>query len=288
MHEIATWFATTGRDLPWRGQQRDPWAVVVSETMLQQTQVDRVVPYWVSWMDTWPTPADLAAEPTANVLRAWGRLGYPRRALRLQETAGLIRDRHHNQVPDSYDALVALPGVGDYTANAVLAFAFRQRVPVLDTNVRRVLARTVDGEPAPSTTAPTKAERQRTLELLPAMPANAAVLSEALMELGALVCTSKNPNCDACPVRPRCAWRQAGSPAATQPPLRARQRAFAGSDRQVRGIILAALRDHYDALTAARFDLLWPDQQQLQRARNSLLDDGLVVIAANNALSLPV
>jgi len=288
VHEIATWFATTGRDLPWRGQQRDPWAVVVSETMLQQTQVDRVVPYWVSWMDTWPTPADLAAEPTANVLRAWGRLGYPRRALRLQETAGLIRDRHHNQVPDSYDALVALPGVGDYTANAILAFAFRQRVPVLDTNVRRVLARTVDGEPAPSTTAPTKAERQRTLELLPAMPANAAVLSEALMELGALVCTSKNPNCDACPVRPRCAWRQAGSPTATQPPLRARQRAFAGSDRQVRGIILAALRDHYDALTAARFDLLWPDQQQLQRARNSLLDDGLVVIAANNALSLPV
>lgn len=242
--------------------------------MLQQTQVSRVVPQYLRWLERWPTPTHLAATPAAEVIVAWGRLGYPRRALRLHQAAMAIEADHDDVVPADYDALIALPGVGDYTANAVLAFSYRQRVAVLDTNVRRVLARVLDGVAQSPSSAPTKAERTRALGLLPADPETAATLSEAFMEFGALVCTAKAPACDECPLQRQCAWFLADRPAATDAVRR--QPRYAGSDRQVRGLILGLLRERDDGASLSELDGLWGDSQQLCRARDSLLADGLI------------
>ncbi|WP_425462365.1 A/G-specific adenine glycosylase [Myceligenerans xiligouense] len=238
---VADWFARAARDLPWRASDRSPWGVLVSEVMLQQTPVVRVEPAWRSWMERWPEPADLARADTAEVLRAWGRLGYPRRALRLQECAAVVVDRHDGVVPRTEDELRALPGVGEYTAAAVLAFAYGRRAVVVDTNVRRVLARTIDGValPAPSYTA---AERALATALTPADDADAARWAAASMELGALVCTARAPRCDACPVAELCAWRAAGSPP-DEHAGRRRTQAWHGTDRQCRGRVMATLRE---------------------------------------------
>ena len=250
---VLAWFSRHARDLPWRGPGATPWSVLVSEIMLQQTPVARVVPAHQSWLARWPTPAALAAEPAGEAIRQWGRLGYPRRALRLHETATIVTARHGGTVPDDIDALLALPGIGSYTAAAVASFAYGQRHAVLDTNVRRVLARLVDGQPRPRS-APSPAERRMAESLLPAEPAVAARWSVAVMELGALVCTAASPRCAECPVARHCAWLAAGRPPEGAELARRRAQRYDGTDRQCRGRLLAVLRDGSGPAAAAEFE----------------------------------
>jgi A/G-specific adenine glycosylase len=240
--------------------------------MLQQTPVPRVLPYWTDWMERWPTPADLAQATPAAVIRAWGTLGYPRRATRLREAAGTITSTYRGEVPDTYEELISLPGVGNYTANAVLAFAFAKRTTVLDVNVRRVIARAWTGKQHPPAHL-TAVERALADSLVPATPRAASTWAAASMELGAVLCTATNPNCDACPLRTTCAWNSAGQPHTAV--TRRRQPTYTGSDRQERGRILALLRAH-DKLTAAALAHDAKDSAQHIRARVSLLADGLI------------
>ncbi|WP_369047499.1 A/G-specific adenine glycosylase [Sinomonas sp. P10A9] len=235
---LVDWFAREARDLPWRAAGRTPWGVLVSEVMLQQTPVARVLPVWREWMERWPHPADLAAEPAGEAVRAWGRLGYPRRALRLHAAATVITSEHGGELPDTEEGLLALPGVGSYTAAAVASFAFGRRATVVDTNIRRVHARLVGGEalPAPTLTA---AEQRRATVLLPANREQSVAWNAATMELGAIVCTARSPRCVECPVSDACAWLAAGEPPPTYTP---RGQAWHGTDRQVRGAIMAVLR----------------------------------------------
>ena len=274
---VLDWYVEHARDLPWRAPGTPAWAVLVSEVMLQQTPVARVEPVYREWLARWPTPASLAAATAGDAVRAWGRLGYPRRALRLHAAAREVVARHGGRLPRTYDGLRELPGVGDYTAAAVCAFAYGRRVAVLDTNVRRVLARVAHGvaDPGRATTA---AERRRAEGLLPDKPAVAARWAVAVMELGALVCTARSPLCDACPVLERCAWRAAGSPAYDGP--RPRPQPFSGTDRQVRGLVMAVLRDQpadSDGVAAATLARVWADAAQRDRALAGLVADGLAV-----------
>jgi A/G-specific adenine glycosylase len=287
---VLAWFARHARDLPWRAPGTTPWSVLVSEIMLQQTPVARVVPAHQRWLARWPTPAALAAEPAGEAIRQWGRLGYPRRALRLHETATIVTARHGGIVPDDIDALLALPGIGSYTAAAVASFAFGQRHAVLDTNVRRVLARLVAGQPWPGGTpsprsAPSLAERRMAESLLPAEPAVAARWSVAVMELGALVCTAASPRCAECPVARHCAWLAAGHPSASG--SRGRTQRYDGTDRQCRGRLLAVLRDRGGPATQADFDAVWADRAQLARALDGLVTDGLVDPLPDGRYALP-
>ncbi|MCW2613460.1 MAG: mutY, partial [Frankiales bacterium] len=225
---LSHWYATAQRDLPWRRPGTSAWAVLVSEMMLQQTPVARVVPMYEAWLLRWPTPAALAADPSGEAVRMWGRLGYPRRALRLHAAAVAVVEQHGGELPSDVTGLLALPGVGDYTARAVVAFAHRRRVPVVDTNVRRVVARAVEGM---ADAAVTRRDLALVEALLPDDPEAAATASIALMELGALVCTSRAPRCPLCPVQDRCAWVAAGRPELAAPVRR--PQGFAGTDRQV-------------------------------------------------------
>lgn len=270
---LTVWYDRHARDLPWRAADRTPWGVLVSEIMLQQTPVRRVLPAWRDWLDRWPAPADLAADTPADAIRAWGRLGYPRRALRLHSAATIITERHGGAVPRSFDALRALPGIGDYTAAAVAVFAFGERHAVLDTNVRRVLTRAVTGAASPpaSTTA---AERALAEALLPDDGPAAALWSVAAMELGALVCTARSPDCAACPLAGGCAWRAAGYPGNGTPSRRAQS--WKGTDRQARGRLMAALREADGPVARDQLDQLWPDEAQRGRALAALVADGLV------------
>lgn len=214
---VLGWFAVHARDLPWRSPDCSPWGVLVSEIMLQQTPVVRVLPRWREWLERWPTPADLAAAPTADVLTAWDRLGYPRRALRLQEAARAVVERHDGRVPADPAALRALPGIGEYTAAAVASFAFGIPETVVDTNVRRVIARAVAGEALPGRSL-TRAEMRRAQALMPEDPTRANAWNAAVMELGALVCTARSPACERCPLAETCAWVAAGSPPPVEVP----------------------------------------------------------------------
>ena len=281
---LVAWFDTNARDLPWRRAEAGPWGVLVSEVMLQQTPVSRVEPVWYRWLARWPCPADLAADPPAEAIREWGRLGYPRRALRLHACATSIVARHGGEVPPGLGDLLALPGIGGYTARAVAAFAFGQRQPVVDTNVRRVVARAVTGaaDAGPATTA---ADLAAVAGLLPDEPARAARASAAFMELGALVCTARAPRCDACPVAGSCAWRGAGRPPSSGPSRR--PQGYAGTDRQVRGLLLAVLRDATGPVPGTRLDLVWPDATQRTRALTSLVEDGLVHALEGQRYALP-
>ena len=281
---ILRWYDAHARDLPWRRPTASAWSVLVSEFMLQQTPVSRVLPVHETWLHRWPTPADLAAEPSGEAVRAWGRLGYPRRALRLHAAAVAIVADHGGVVPDSYDALRALPGVGDYTAAAVAAFAYRQRQVVLDTNVRRVLGRAVSGVEFPARSV-TKAERAVAEALLPEDPPTAATWSVAVMELGALVCTADRPKCPSCPVVETCTWHGAGRPAYDGPPRPVQT--YAGTDRHCRGRLLAVLRDAPGSVPKARLDVVWDDEPQRERCLASLLDDGLVVTSGRGRYALP-
>ncbi len=275
LHEpILSWYAEHARDLPWRSPGASPWAVLVSEIMLQQTPVARVEPVWRRWMSRWPDPAALAAEAPGEAVRAWERLGYPRRAIRLHACARAIVDRHDGEVPSQDRALLALPGVGTYTAAAVAAFAFGERTTVVDTNVRRVLARSVTGValPAPSLT---KDDTEVARAALPAGERDSVRWNVAVMELGALICTARAPRCDVCPVRDRCAWLRAGQPAYTGPPHRGPS--WHGSDRQCRGALLQRLRDHDGWLPGEEFVEVWPqDDGQRERCLAALVREGLI------------
>lgn len=270
---VSRWYAQNARDLPWRRPGVGPWAILVSEVMLQQTPVVRVVPAWQAWLARWPEPADLAADTPAEAIRMWGRLGYPRRAVRLRECAVAIVERHGGRVPDRLEQLLALPGVGTYTARAVAAFAYGQRHPVVDTNVRRVVCRAIAGEPdAGPTTRPS--DLIATEELLPMEPADAALTSAAFMELGAVVCTARSPRCGVCPVASVCAWRASGQEAPAGPTRRPQR--YAGTDRQVRGLLLAVLREATTPVPRQRLDQVWADDVQRSRALAALVTDGLV------------
>lgn len=282
--EIASWYAAARRDLPWRRPGFSAWGTLVSEVMLQQTPVARVVPVLERWLERWPTPADLANVPPGEAVRAWGRLGYPRRALALHAAATAIAQRHGNEVPADVEALLGLPGVGPYTARAVAAFAYGLRVPVVDTNVRRVLARAVHGRAAagPARTAADLAEMDA---MLPRDPAAARLVNAGTMELGQTVCTARSPRCDPCPLAASCAWRAAGYPPYRGPRAPLQQR-YEGSDRQVRGLVLRELRERDDPVPMAVVEGLWRDAGQLARAVDGLLRDGLVV-RDGAALRLP-
>jgi len=249
-----------------------PWQILVSEFMLQQTPVARVEPVWLAWVERWPTPSATAAASPADVLRAWGKLGYPRRAKRLHECATVIATEHDDVVPSDVDTLLSLPGVGQYTARAVACFAYGRRVPVVDTNVRRVVARVVHGraDAAPSASARDLAD----VEALLPDDETAPEFSIALMELGAVVCTARSPRCGLCPLS-TCAWRSLGFPASTGPAKRVQR--YAGTDRQVRGRLLDVLRASDSPVTKAELDVVWlTDTAQRDRALDSLLVDGLV------------
>lgn len=282
--EVLSWYADHQRDLPWRSADRTPWGVLVSEIMLAQTPVDRVVPYWTTWLARWPAPERLAEATPADAVRAWGRLGYPRRALRLHGAAVACVERFEGEVPSSYQDLRTLPGVGDYTAAAVVAFGFGGRAVVLDTNVRRVLARAFGARalPGPSVTV---VERALAAAVLPVDPPAAATWSVAVMELGALVCTARSPHCQACPIAPHCRWLGAGRPP-PQGKTRPAQR-FTGSDRQVRGLLLALLRENDTAVPVARLDTVWPDPVQRARALAALVADGLAESLPEGTYQLP-
>ncbi|WP_281256937.1 A/G-specific adenine glycosylase [Kineococcus xinjiangensis] len=282
---LLDWYAHHARDLPWREPGCSPWGVLVSEVMLQQTPVSRVLPRWREWMERWPRPADLAAAAPGEAVRHWQSLGYPRRALRLHAAAVAIVERHGGRVPEEHAELLALPGVGAYTAAAVAAFAFRQRHAVVDTNVRRVLARAVTGaaEPAPSLSA---AEVRLAADLLPADAEESATWGVAVMELGALVCTARAPRCERCPLAGRCAWRLAGSPAHDGPAKRVQR--WAGTDRQVRGRLLAVLREAPGPVPAAALEAAWPaDPVQRARCLDGLVADGLVEPLGDGRFALP-
>ncbi|RZS67737.1 A/G-specific DNA-adenine glycosylase [Agromyces ramosus] len=279
------WFADAARPLPWRAAEVSPWAVLVSEFMLQQTQVARVVPRWKAWIGRWPTPAALAAEPPSEAVRAWDRLGYPRRALWLHRAAVEIVERHGGEVPAELDDLLALQGVGPYTARAIAAFAFGRRHPVVDTNTRRVIARAVLGQAQPGPPA-TGRDLAAMGALLPASDAAARAFNAAAMELGATVCTARTPSCDACPIAAACAWRAAGYPP-YDGPRRAVQGRFEGSDRQVRGLVMRELRAAHRPVHAGELATLWPDAAQLERALGGLVADGLAVADAGGGLRLP-
>ncbi|HZB51788.1 MAG TPA: A/G-specific adenine glycosylase, partial [Mycobacteriales bacterium] len=227
---VLDWYDRHGRHLPWRQPGTPAWAVLVSEVMLQQTPVARVLPAYQAWLARWPAPADLAAAAPGEAVRMWGRLGYPRRALRLHEAATAIVERHGGAVPSDLDRLLALPGVGAYTARAVASFAYGQRHPVVDTNVRRVVARALlgQGDAGPPSTA---RDHAAVAALLPPEPALAARFGVATMEVGALVCVARAPRCPVCPLAATCAWRLAGCPPYAGPTKRPQP--FAGTDRQV-------------------------------------------------------
>jgi len=268
--ELLDWYDVAGRDLPWRRPGVSAWQILVSEFMLQQTPVSRVQPVWLEWVRRWPTPSATAAAGAADVLRAWGRLGYPRRAKRLHECATVIARDHNDVVPDDVETLLGLPGVGEYTARAVACFGYGRRVPVVDTNVRRVVARATRGVAE----APARSRDLTEVAALLPEDATAARFSVALMELGATVCTARSPRCGVCPLS-ACAWRAAGQPPSDQPARRAQT--YAGTDRQVRGRLLDVLRANDVPVSRQQLEVAWlTDTDQRDRALASLLADGLV------------
>lgn len=276
------WYEASRRDLPWREPGVSAWQILVSEFMLQQTPVARVLPIWSDWVRRWPTPSATAAASAADVLRAWGKLGYPRRAKRLHECATVIARDHDDVVPDDVDTLLTLPGVGSYTARAVACFAYRRRVPVVDTNVRRVVARVVHG--LADAGAPSATRDHGDVSALLPDDATAPQFSVALMELGATVCTARTPRCGLCPLG-QCAWRRAGYPAAQGPPRRVQT--YAGTDRQVRGRLLDVLRAKDSPASRAELDVAWlTDTAQRDRALYSLLADGLVTQTRDGRFAL--
>ena len=263
---ILDWFDQNQRDLPWR--KTDAWGVMVSEFMLQQTPVNRVLPKWYEWMERWPDPAALAGAKKSDVISAWGRLGYPRRALRLYESAKLISSDYDNRVPREVEVLRSLPGVGDYTAAAIAAFAYGDSTLVLDVNIRRFFARMYDGVEHP-TVSPSRYERKIRAELI---PQDGAKWAAATMEFGALVCTARSPLCNQCPVKASCAWAKAGFP---REEVKTKTQAWHGTDRKCRGTVVQALRENLK-LTPSALKKLWDDDAQVEKALKTLLADGLI------------
>lgn len=333
---LSHWWSENARDLPWRFGRTSAWGILVCEVMSQQTQMSRVVPYWLTWMSMWEDARSLARASAAEVLSAWGRLGYPKRALRLQACARVVAERYNNEVPHTYEELVSLPGVGDYTACAVLSFAYGEPVAVLDTNIRRVLSRVFLSIESLGGTAG-RVERELSQLVLPTDSVNLqssssvasssvasssvvsspesfrptcstsshvtssctpAIWNQAIMELGALICTASKPRCDACPLIAQCGFRAAGYPSLGERRTRPRQQ-FVGTNRQVRGIILQALRDQLKKspstssnavavrLSQDRLKALWKDHDQVMQCVDTLVADGLIVRHEDQTISLP-
>jgi A/G-specific adenine glycosylase len=276
---IVSWFKKHKRDLPWRNTT--PWGVMVSEFMLQQTPVNRVLPKWGEWMVRWPTPAELAKATPAEVITAWGRLGYPRRALRLHATAQIISEDFGNQVPEDPEILQLFPGIGEYTAAAIAAFAFEKRTLVMDVNIRRVLVRAIDGQEYLKP-APTANEKSSRVKLIPEIDAH--LWAAATMELGAVICTSKNPICENCPIINQCQWLKNGYP---KTDLVRKSQDWHGTDRKCRGVIVQALREN-ESLTESTIKKLWPDQSQVEKALRTLLDDLLIEKQSAKRYRLPL
>ena len=276
--EIVGWFKKNQRDLPWR--KSSAWGVLVSEIMLQQTPVNRVLPIYDEWMKRWPAPSDLAAATSAEVITAWGRLGYPRRALRLHQCAKVISEQYNNRLPETEQELRALPGIGEYTAAAIVAFAFKERSLVLDVNIRRLFARAIDGLEVPKPSV-TKEERKKRAELIPLR--NPHLWAAATMELGALVCTAQSPKCQLCPIAESCKWRSLDFPKSDQ---KKRTQAWHGTDRQCRGVIVQALREN-KILTTKEIKKLWHLDSQVEKALASLIKDQLIASTKRNQYSLP-
>jgi A/G-specific adenine glycosylase len=237
--------------------------------MLQQTPVNRVLPIWEVWMKKWPTPKHLAKAKKSDVIKYWGRLGYPRRALRLHETSKIITTKYRGSIPKTLPELRELPGVGEYTAAAIYSFAYGKRALVLDTNIRRVFARAIDGKEYASLTLNNK-ERTKREKLI---PREASLWAAATMELGATICTARSPQCEICPIAQSCVWRFKGYPKSRAP--KRKTQAWHGTDRQCRGTILNYLREK-DRGTRSQFEKLWSDKKQLEKALKSLETDGLI------------
>jgi A/G-specific adenine glycosylase len=268
MHrEVLAWFDENQRDLPWR--KSTAWGVMVSEFMLQQTPVNRVLPIWNEWMNRWPTPKDLSKAKKSDLLKAWGRLGYPRRALRLHEAATIIATQHNNQVPNTEAELRKLPGVGEYTAAAIMAFAHKEKSLVLDVNIRRLFSRALDGQEFPPLHI-TNTERQIRTELI---PKDASKWAAATMELGALVCTATKPLCEKCPLANQCLWRANGYPKSGTKKKPTQK--WHGTDRQCRGTIIEHLRKNENS-TTKNLQTLWQDESQLEKCLAGLIKDGLI------------
>jgi A/G-specific adenine glycosylase len=285
---VARWYRETARDLPWRRAEfRDrygAWGTLVSEFMLQQTPVARVIPHLTAWLERWPTPSALADASPAEVVTQWANLGYPRRALWLHNAAIAVTERYGGSVPREVDDLLSLPGIGDYTARAVAVFAYEDRHPVVDTNTRRVLARVIDGAAQPG--PPARRDLEAMARLLPESDSESALFNAALMELGAVVCTARSPQCERCPISDTCRWFALGRPASED--RRRRQAKYEGSDRQARGAVMRALR--HGPVTGVPVHAViadWPDAAQRDRAIDSLIADGLAE-AADGVLALPV
>jgi A/G-specific adenine glycosylase len=276
--EITNWFKKNQRDLPWR--KTDAWGVLVSEIMLQQTPVARVLPVYTEWMKRWPTPRDMAKASGGDVITAWGRLGYPRRALRLLECAKVISSDYNNRIPEAEMELRKLPGIGEYTAAAIVAFAFKERSLVLDINIRRLFARAIDGVEVP-TSSINKSERKDRAALIPTR--NPHLWAAATMELGALICTAAKPKCELCPIANQCRWRSLDYPKSDAPK---RTQSWNGTDRQCRGVIVQALREN-KTVSKKELSKLWSLQPQFERARVSLEKDGLITSPKKSYYSLP-
>lgn len=275
---ITQWFKENKRDLPWRATT--PWGVMVSEFMLQQTPVVRVLPKWKEWMERWPKPGDLAEATPAQIITAWGRLGYPRRALRLHECAKIITRDFNNTVPRDEISLRALPGVGEYTAAAIAAFAYEERTLVLDVNIRRLFSRAIDGLEFPKASS-SKVEQSLRLGLLPGKEAH--IWAAATMELGALICTSRNPNCSQCPIKEQCVWRGLSYPPSE---IKRKTQSWHGTDRKCRGVILQGLREN-QSLTQSAINKLWEDSSQVEKAIKTLLADQLIQSLPGKRYRLP-
>lgn len=281
--EIIDWFETEGRDLPWRQPDFTPWGSLVSEFMLQQTPVARVIPKLDEFLTRWPTPAALAASPSGDAVRAWANLGYPRRALWLHACAVTIVEKFDGQVPSDVDDLLSLPGVGPYTARAIAVFAFGGHEPVVDTNIRRVIARHNQGN-ADQGPPSTKRDLEAMAALLPT-PDLSPAFNAGIMELGALICTARNPQCEICPIARTCAWKNAGYPEHVGP-KKTVQKKYEGSDRQARGAVMKVLREAHRTVTTSELNDCWPDKVQLGRAITGLLKDGLIELVADDSYQL--
>lgn len=281
--QLIVWYSANARSLPWRKSKVTAWQILVSEIMLQQTPAGRVAPQFEAWIKRWPDAASLAKASPADVLRQWAKLGYPNRALRLRETAVIVSRDYAGKLPVDEKLLRELPGIGEYTAAAILAFAYKKRSFVLDTNVRRVLARVFSGTEL-ATGGVSVVERELANRITPTDDKTAAQWSSAVMEFGALVCTSRNPDCDSCILSSQCAWRKAGYPLLDKRPPTQK---FAGTDRQVRGKLMAVLRSATASVSKAELDEVWPDAQQRERALDSLVADGLVDVTRAGRYRLP-
>ena len=282
--DIIEWFETNQRELPWRAQGFSPWGTLVSEFMLQQTPVSRVIPKLEEFLERWPTPADLADSPQSEIVRLWANLGYPRRALWLHGCATQIVERFCGEVPSQVEDLLSLPGVGPYTARAVAVFAYGEHEPVVDTNIRRVIARHNHGNADQGPVSTSKDLADMTA-LLPS-PELSPVFNAAMMELGALVCTARKPSCDVCPIAQTCLWRQQGYPERVGP-RKTVQKKYEGSDRQARGAVMKVLREATKPVSHSELEAAWPDSAQLGRAISGLLSDGLIVLVADDLYLLP-